>query len=140
MGSGIGIAAGIGVAIAAQVAIISRASTDLRPLAVSLALQVSGVAAGVAWATAAGAWPDVYATARSWWWLPLGALGWGIVAALGLAGARLGVSVALAVVVAAQVAAGLAFDAAAGRIHLEPRHAAGVALLVAAVVLLTRRG
>lgn len=129
------LAAGIGVAVAAQASILASAGRSLNPLAVSLALQVAGLAVGLAWGVFANPWSDVVEAVRQWWWLPLGALGLGVVAALGYSSARLGVASTLAVVVASQLVAGLAADGAAGRVELDVRAALGVILLVGGVLL-----
>jgi hypothetical protein len=50
MSSGYVVAGLVGIGIALQVAIVGRASNTAHPLAVSLALQVAGVAVAGAWA------------------------------------------------------------------------------------------
>jgi len=139
MGSAVGVAVIVGVGVAVQVAVVGRASRLTHPLAISLALQISGVSVGLVWAFARRSWPEVWSVSVQWWWLPLGALGWVIVAALGFAAARLGASATLAIVVATQLSAALALDLASGRMSLTPRHPMGVALLVAGVILVTTR-
>ena len=140
MASAIVVAVGIGIAVAIQVKVLGRASRSWPPLSISLALQFAGVLAGVIWALYKRAWPEVWQVTAQWWWLVLGALGWGIVAALGFAAARVGVSVTLAVVVAAQLLAGLGLDQISGQVEVGFRHAAGVALLVGGLLLVLGRG
>lgn len=140
MGSAMVVAVGIGVAVAIQVAVLGGASRAWHPLAVSLGLQVAGVVVGGIWALHQGAWPDVWPITLRWWWLPLGALGWGIVAALGFSAARVGVSVTLATVVVAQLLTGLVVDLAMGRLEVGLRHPVGVALLVVGLLLVSRLG
>ena len=106
----VAVALGIGAAIAVQVTLVGRASTATHPLAVSLALQIAGVIVGTIWALRRAAWPELTDLATQWWLVPLGALGWGVVAALGFAAARLGTSRTLALVIAAQLTAGLVID------------------------------
>jgi uncharacterized membrane protein YdcZ (DUF606 family) len=135
MGSALLVAVVVGVAIALQVAVLGGVARRLHPLAMSLALQCVGVVAGVLWATAAHAWRDVIATARFGWWVPLGILGWVLVAALGYASGRIGVVATLGVSVAVQLLVGLAIDVTAGRVALGPRPLVGVLLLAAGVLL-----
>lgn len=73
------------------------------------------------------------------WKLRLGALGWGIVAALGFSASRLGASTTLAVVVAAQIVAALVLDQIAGRVDIGIRQPVGVLLLVGGVLLVATR-
>lgn len=140
MGSAIGMAVGIGIAVAVQVAVLGRASRTWHPLSISLALQFAGVLAGVIWALHHRAWPEVWQVTAQWWWLALGALGWGIVAALGFTAARAGVSRTLAVVVVAQLLAGLVLDQVGGQLEVGVRHPVGVALLVMGLLLVSGRG
>jgi uncharacterized membrane protein YdcZ (DUF606 family) len=140
MGSALLVAAAVGAAIAVQVAVLGGASRRLQPLAVSLALQIAGVIAGVVWATAAGAWHDVLATVRSWWWIPLGVAGWLVVAALGYASGRIGITLTLGVSVAVQLLIGLGVDVARGQVAVGPRPLLGVLALSAGVVLVLPRG
>ena len=114
MSSGYIIAGLVGMGIALQVAIVGRASSTAHPLAVSLALQIAGVAVAGVWATSSGAWPDVASVTRLWWWIPLGVGGWIVVAALGFAAGRVGVGAALAISVGTQLVVGLGIDAYAG--------------------------
>jgi hypothetical protein len=97
MSSGYIVAGLVGVGIAVQVAIVGRASNTAHPLAVSLALQIAGVAVAGAWATINGTWSDVAIVARLWWWVPLGVGGWIVVAALGFAASRVGVAGVLSI-------------------------------------------
>lgn len=116
MGSAIMTAIAIGAAVAFQVSILSRSGAIAHPLAVSLALQASGLLVSCVWVVARRDWAGVLAVAGQWWWLPLGTLGWGVVAALGFA-ARLGVGATLAAVsVAAQLVIGLGIDLRTGTI------------------------
>ena len=135
MGSALLVAVAVGVAIAAQVALLGSAADRMPPLAVSLALQVAGVLAGALWVTATGGWHSVLAATRFWWWVPLGVLGWLLVAALGFASARIGVTATLGVSVAVQLLVGLAIDGVQGRVVLGPRPLIGVLLLAGGVVL-----
>jgi len=139
MGSAIVIAAVVGVAVAVQVFLVGRASKITHPLAVSVALQVSGVLIGMIWAIYQRATSAVIGVTVQWWWLPLGALGWGIVAALGFSAGRLGASTTLAVVVAAQMLTGLAIDSVVGQVDLGIRQPVGVVLLVGGVLLVATR-
>jgi uncharacterized membrane protein YdcZ (DUF606 family) len=140
MGSALLVAAAVGVAIAIQVAMLGGAARWLHPLGLSLALQIAGTVAGAAWATVTGAWHDVVATMRLWWWLPLGVAGWLVVAALGYAPGRIGVTVTLAVSVGVQLLAGLGVDVARGHIVFGPRPLIGVLALTAGVALVLPRG
>jgi uncharacterized membrane protein YdcZ (DUF606 family) len=137
MSSGYVVAGLVGVGIAVQVAIVGKASSTAHPLAVSLALQVAGVAVAGAWATFNGAWSDVAGVARLWWWIPLGVGGWIVVAALGYASSRIGVAAVLAISVGAQLAAGLAIDVALGTNLVGSRSFLGVAVVISGVVLMT---
>jgi uncharacterized membrane protein YdcZ (DUF606 family) len=139
MGIAILIAVGVGVGIAAQVSIVGQASRSIHPLVVSLALQASGLLVATVWAAWTQSWPPVVEVVRQWWWIPLGLLGWGLVAALGFAAARLGASPTLAVVIAAQLIAALALDRLGGRADLDIHNLAGAALLCIGVVLITVR-
>ena len=139
MGGWFGISLGVGIAIALQVAVVGRASSTAPPLAVSLALQIAGLLAGAIWAIGQHGFSQLPPLMLQWWWLPIGALGWGIVAALGAAVERGGVTATLAVVVAAQLTSGLGLDRVAGNITLGPRHLVGIALLVVGVILVSTR-
>lgn len=138
MRSGVVVAVLVGVAIAFQVAILGRASRSAHPLSISLALQAAGLIVGSVWVLARGSWDQVGSVAVQWWWLPVGALGWAIVAALGFASQRIGVSTTLALVVAAQVIAGLVADRLSGETALSIRHPLGIGLLIAGVILIAR--
>lgn len=140
MGSGFAVAMLVGVGIGVQVAIIGRSSATTSPLAVSFALQLAGSAAAVLWATRHGAWTDVVAVARQWWWIPLGIVGWVIVAGLAYASRQAGAAAALSVAVASQLTTGLVFDAAMNVRHIGPRHALGILLIAAGVVIMTMSG
>ena len=139
MGSAVGIAVGIGIAVAIQVAVVGQASRVAHPLAISFGLQMSGVLVGAVWIVHQRTWSDVWGLTVEWWWLPLGALGWGIVAALGFSAARLGASATLAIAVAAQVLTALGLDRLMSQVNLSLRHLLGIALLVAGVVLISAR-
>jgi transporter family-2 protein len=137
MSSGYVVAGLVGVGIAVQVAIVGRASSSAHPLAISLALQVAGVAVAGVWATLNGAWSDVAGVARLWWWIPLGVGGWIVVAALGFAASRVGVATVLALSIGAQLIAGLAIDAAVGTNLVGTRSVLGVALVLSGVIVMT---
>ena len=139
MGSAVGVAVGIGIAVAIQVAVIGQTSRVAHPLVISFGLQMSGVLVGAVWIIRRQSWSDVWDLMFEWWWLPLGALGWGIVAALGFSAARLGASATLAIVVAAQVITALGVDRLMGQVDLNLRHLLGIALLVSGVVLISAR-
>jgi len=137
MGSAVGIAVGIGIAVAIQVAVVGQASRVAHPLAISFGLQISGLLVGAVWIVQQRTWSDVWDLTFEWWWLPLGALGWGIVAALGFSAARLGAGPTLAIVVAAQIITALGLDRLTGQVTLNFRHLLGIVLLVAGVVLIS---
>jgi uncharacterized membrane protein YdcZ (DUF606 family) len=137
MSSGYVVAGLVGIGIAVQVAIVGRASNTAHPLAVSLALQVAGVAVAGVWATFNGTWSDVAAIARMWWWIPLGVGGWIVVAALGFAASPVGVAPVHAKTVSAQLAAGLAIDIAVGTNVVGSRSFLGVALVVSGAAVMT---
>jgi transporter family-2 protein len=139
MGSALLVAVAVGVAVAVQVAVLGGVTRRMNPLGVSLALQVAGVVAGALWATAAGGWQVVPSAMRSWWWVPLGVVGWILVAALGYASGRIGVTVTLGVAVAVQLVVGLLFDVVRGQTVFGPRPLVGVLLLVAGVGLVLPR-
>lgn len=136
MGSGIVVAVLVGLGIALQVSIVGRAAGDTSPLAISFALQLSGVAVAAVWATSRGSWPDVLAIGRHWWWVPLGAGGWIVVAALGFASNRIGVVSTLALSVTAQLVAGLVADSVAGTGHVSVSSVLGAVLTISGVVLI----
>lgn len=137
MSSGYVVAGLVGIGIAVQVAIVGRASNTAHPLAVSLALQIAGVAGAGAWATINGSWSEVAMVARQWWWIPLGIGGWIVVAALGFAASRIGVAAVLALSVGAQLIAGLVIDAATGTNLVGARSFFGAALVVSGVITMT---
>jgi uncharacterized membrane protein YdcZ (DUF606 family) len=137
MSSGYVVAGLVGIGIAVQVAIVGRASSSAHPLAISLALQVAGVAVAGVWATFNGAWSDVAGVVRLWWWIPLGVGGWIVVAALGFAANRVGVAAALALSVGVQLIAGLGIDAAVGTNLVGTRSVLGVALVLSGVIVMT---
>lgn len=139
MGSAAVVAVIVGGAIAFQVFLVGRVSGDVHPLAISTTLQLSGVLVGMLWAAVRGAGAAVFRLTIAWWWLPLGALGWGIVAALGFSASRLGAATTLAIVVGAQLVAGLVLDQAAGRIAIGIRQPIGVAAVIAGMLLITAR-
>lgn len=131
------VALGIGAAIALQTATVGHLSGEVHPLTISLALLLSGVAVASTWASVRHAWPEVLAVTGRWWWLPLGIAGWAIVAALGWTASRLGVAVALAVVVGSQLTVGLVVDAIRGTGTVSWRAVGGVILVVAGAALLS---
>jgi uncharacterized membrane protein YdcZ (DUF606 family) len=137
MSSGYVVAGLVGIGIAVQVAIVGRASNTAHPLAVSLALQIAGVAVAGGWATINGTWSDVAAVARLWWWIPLGIGGWIVVAALGFAASRVGVAAVLALSVGTQLITGLGIDAAIGTSLVGSRSFLGVVLVVSGVIVMT---
>jgi len=139
MRSAFGVTVVVGIAVAIQVAVVGRSSRTIHPLAISLALQISGLLVGGIWALTQQSWQQVGAVSVQWWWIPLGALGWIIVAALGYASAKLGVTTTLALVVAAQLVAGLALDQANGQLALTAKHPVGAVMLVAGVILIASR-
>jgi hypothetical protein len=87
MGSGFVVAVMVGAGIAVQVAVLGRASGQLSPLAVSLALMVPGLLAATIWATVTRSWSDVAVVPGKWWWLVLGG-GWCSVSAGGSSSPR----------------------------------------------------
>lgn len=131
------VALAIGAAIALQAATVGHLSGEVHPLTISLALLLSGVLVASTWATVRHAWPDVLAVTGRWWWLPLGIAGWVIVAALGWTASRLGVAVALAVVVGSQLTVGLVIDGVRGTGTVSWRAVGGVVLVVAGAALLS---
>ncbi len=137
MSSGYIVAGLVGIGIAVQVAIVGRATNTAHPLAVSLALQIAGVAVAGGWATINGSWSDVAAVARLWWWIPLGVGGWIVVAALGFAASRVGVAAVLALSVGTQLITGLGIDAAIGTSLVGSRSFLGVVLVVSGVIVMT---
>lgn len=138
MRSGVVVAVSVGVAIAVQVTIVGRATRFAHPLSISLALQAAGLVVGSVWMITRGSWGEVGNAAVQWWWLPVGALGWAIVGALGFASQRIGVSTTLALVVAAQLIAGLLVDRLSGDVDFSARHPVGLVLLVVGVLLISR--
>jgi uncharacterized membrane protein YdcZ (DUF606 family) len=129
----------VGSAIAVQVAIVGRASRALHPLVISLALQVAGLIVGLGWLLWSRTWPQLPQVIGQWWWLPLGVVGWVVVAALGFSAARLGTSTTLAIVIGAQLIVGLILDQAAGRLELGAPQVLGATLLVTGAVLVSWR-
>ena len=92
MGSAFVVAVAVGIGVAGQVAILGRRSGELHPLAISVSLQFAGLLVGTVWAVSQRAWSDVTTVFVQWWWIPVGALGWLLVAALGFASHRIGVA------------------------------------------------
>jgi transporter family-2 protein len=129
----------VGISIAIQVLLVGRASQDVPPLVISTALQSSGLVAGLIWVASQRAWSAAIPIVGKWWWLPLGALGWGIVAALGYASARLGASTTLAIVVASQLVTGLVLDLTTDGIEISIRQPLGAGLLVVGALLISVR-
>ena len=138
MGSAVGVAVVIGGAIAVQVATIGRVADRFHVLAVSVVLQLSGVAAGLAWIVLRSGWAEMAAIMRLWWWVPLGILGWVLVGGLGFASSRVGVATTLSVALTSQLAVGLAIDAGSGT-RVGVRALLGVLLLVGGTVMVTAR-
>ena len=136
---GILVALVTGVAIGVQVTIIGRTSARVHPLAISLALQLSGVLVGFAWVAWSRSWPGVAEVARLWWWIPLGLVGWVVVGALGFSSARLGTGATLALAITAQVTTGLLLDRSSGALELGPSQLTGAVLLVAGAALVVWR-
>jgi transporter family-2 protein len=136
VGVAIVVAIGVGVAIAVQVAILGQASRAIHPLTVSLALQASGLLIGIGWAVWSRTWPQITDVVVQWWWLPLGAIGLGVVGALGFSASRLGASTTLAVVIAAQLTAGLLLDQVSGRNVMGISESGGLVLLLGGVLLI----
>jgi transporter family-2 protein len=137
---GAAVAVSVGLAIAVQAAVLSRASTQLPALAVSLGLQLAGVLVAAIWATTTDGWTSVVRVTGSWWWIPLGTAGWLVVAALGFAAARLGVAPTLAIVVVTQLGAGLVLDAVTDATMPTGRQLAGVVVLGVGLLLVTNAG
>ena len=135
----VALAIGVGIAVAAQSSILGWASRSLHPLSLSLALQVAGMSIGIAWATHARAWSEVLVVARQWWWLPLGFVGLGVVAAIGFSSARLGSLTTLALIIAAQLIAGLVLDVVTGALPFDVQQLVGVVVVIIGVVVLTWR-
>ena len=135
MSSGIVVAVLVGLGIAFQVSIVGRVADDTSPLAVSMALQLSGVAVAAVWATGQGSWAEVLAIGRYWWWIPLGVCGWVLVGALGFSSSRIGVASTLALSVTAQLVAGLILDSVRDSNQPNVASVLGVALTLAGVAL-----
>jgi bacterial/archaeal transporter family-2 protein len=133
------VALAVGSAIAIQVAVVGRASRTLHPLLISLALQMAGLLVGIGWLFWSRTWSQLPQVIGQWWWLPLGIVGWVVVAALGFSAARLGASTTLAIVIGSQLVAGLLLDRAAGQLDLGAPQVLGAALLVAGAVLVSWR-
>lgn len=134
MGSALIVAIAVGCVIAIQVGVVGRAGQHYDLLVVSLVLQIGGLAAGFGWIAARSAWAEAIAVARMWWWIPLGAAGWAIVAGLGFASSRLGVAATLSVAITTQLGVGLAID---GGPTVTFRAITGLVLLVFGTVLIT---
>jgi uncharacterized membrane protein YdcZ (DUF606 family) len=139
MSSAIAVALVVGSAIAVQVAIVGRASRVLHPLVISLALQAAGLLIGLGWVLWSRTWPQLSSVIGQWWWLPLGLVGWVLVAALGFSAARLGTSATLAIVISAQLIVGLGLDRVAGELDIAAPQVLGAALLVLGAVLVSWR-
>ena len=139
MGSAYAVAAAVGVGVAIQVMILGRSTGRFHPLVISVALQLSGLLAGTAWVVSQRAWSDAPTVLAQWWWLPLGVMGWLMVAALGFASGRIGVATTLALAVASQLVVGLGVDVRSGAASLGVRSIGGVVLLVTGLVLIAGR-
>lgn len=133
------VAVAVGLAVATQASILGGVSRSLHPLAISFSLQVAGVLAGLLWIIWSRTWSQALDVATAWWWLPLGVVGLGVVAALGFSSARLGTLLTLAVVVAAQLGGGLVLDLWRGELVLDWRQPLGIVFVLAGVVLVSAR-
>jgi transporter family-2 protein len=133
------VAVAVGVGVAVQVAILGRSSGKLHPLAISVGLQFAGLLVGTVWAVSQRAWPDVRTVFVQWWWIPVGALGWLLVAALGFASHRIGVAPTLGLAVSSQLLVGFVIDVRGGVATLGLRPVAGAAFLIAGLILITGR-
>jgi len=139
MGIAYAVAIAVGAGVAIQVAILGGASGKLHPLAISVALQLAGLLVGMLWMVWQRAWSDLTTVVAEWWWVPLGVLGWLLVAALGFASNRIGVAATLGLAVGAQLVVGLGVDARRGVATLGARPVGGVILLVAGLALISGR-
>ena len=74
-----------------------------------------------------------------WWWIPLGIVGWVVVAALGFSSARLGTGATLALAITAQVVTGLALDRLSGALQRGLPQIVGAILLVVGATLVVWR-
>jgi uncharacterized membrane protein YdcZ (DUF606 family) len=135
MGGGFFVAVMVGVGVAVQVSVLGRSAGNTNPLAVSLALQISGVLVAAVWASNRGAWPDVLDVSRNWWWIPLGAGGWAVVAALGFASNKIGVAATLGLSLTAQLLAALIIDATRGTGHIGIQTSLGVGLILSGAIM-----
>ena len=129
MSTGFVVAVMVGAGIAVQVAVVGRAAGQLNPLSVSLALMIPGLLVAAVWSTVTRSWADVGAVSGKWWWLVLGVGGWLVVATLGFAADRIGVTTTLSLSIASQLVVGLAIDVWTGNASIDPRLLAGLALL-----------
>ena len=77
---------------------------------------------------------------HNWWWIPLGAGGWALVAALGFASNRVGVAATVSLSVAAQLVAGLVIDRTAGSSDLEATTILGAVLILSGATLIVATG
>lgn len=139
MAIGVLVAALVGLAIAVQSALLGSSTHSAHPLVTSCVLMLPGIAVGAIWSTAAGRTGDASAVVRAWWWVPLGVLGWMIVAAIGFAVSRTGIGTTLAVSVAAQLLVAAVLDARAGTAPIDPCTLAGLALVLSGAALLATR-
>ena len=138
MGSAVVVSVMIGGAIAVQVATIGRAAGRFNVLAISMVLQLSGLAAGLGWTALRSGWSEMAEIMRLWWWVPLGILGWVLVGGLGFASSRVGVATTLSISLASQLVVGLIIDTGSGT-HVGIRPILGVLLLVGGTVMVTAR-
>lgn len=136
MNPGFVVAVVVGLGIAVQVAVLGRSARDTDPLAVSLALQIAGVAVAAVWATGRGTWAAVLSIGQQWWCIPLGVAGWIVVAALGYAANRIGVAHTLGLSITAQLVAGLIIDGVTGQGQVRPIATLGAALMVGGATLM----
>lgn len=124
-----------GITIAVQTWLVGGISESSAPLATSMGLMLAGVLVGAVWLVRASEWAAVGVVVRQWWWLPLGAAGWAIVAVLGWSAHRLGVATALTTVVAAQLCTGVVIDALTGGDRVSISSLAGVFLVIGGALL-----
>lgn len=136
MGIGLVVAVMVGAGIAVQVAVVGRAAEQLNPLSVSLALMIPGVVVASIGSTATRSWSDVAVVAGRWWWLPLGVGGWLVVAALGFAAVRIGVTMTLSLSIATQLVVGFAIDLRTDDASPDPRALLGIVLFTVGAWLL----
>jgi uncharacterized membrane protein YdcZ (DUF606 family) len=128
----------IGVGIAVQVAILGKASSTIPPAALSMALQGAGLLVGAVWAFATHSWREVISVTQLWWWVPLGALGWGLVGLLAFSSGKIGPGATLALSIGSQLIAAVVIELALNRFGISPTGAIGVGLIIIGGVLIAR--